>query len=619
MLTFLVRIAPALENHLWQSTAFAAAAWLIALALRKNQARVRYWIWLAASLKFLVPFSLLFTVGGYLRPARVLAVAPVPVSAAMQQIAQPFSDYAPVSVFAAPVDAHGTNIPLSLLLIWICGVLGLAFCWWRKWRRVREACGTATLGGVHCGIPMKFSLSLLEPGVFGIFRPVLMLPAGIADRLTPEQMDAILAHEMCHVRRRDNLTAALHMFVAAIFWFHPLVWWIGAQMLEERECACDEEVLSRGGEAETYAEGILEVCKFYAESPVACVSGVSGADLKKRIVRIMTGQFAAKLTFGGKLLLGMVGVAAVVVPLAFGAIAVPQSAMFKRVRVLYLRQDGPAYGGGSPHSSSADDDGKPLPSFEVASIKPGDPSERNRGFSSPDSSQFRVINMTAKGLVTYVYGLKDFQLTGGPDWANSKIYSINAKVEDSMAKNIQGMPRLERQRQMRMMLHSLLIERFKLSVSHVTKDEPEYALVVAKGGPKLTPTASVAPAANAPGARALPGKGPHLLLSNGNISAIDQPVSGLADLLAFMPEIEGHLVVDHTGITGNYDYTVQFSSEALDQKFAQGAGAPPPVASSDSGPSIFTALEEQLGLKLEMTRGPVEIYTIEHIEEPSEN
>jgi bla regulator protein blaR1 len=619
MLSFLAGVAPALENHLWQSTAFVATAWGVTFALRKNQARERYWVWLAASMKFVVPFSLLFAMGGYLRPARVILVAPKPVSIAVQQIAQPFTDDAPVSVLGAPVDAHDSNVPLVLLGIWACGVFVIAFAWWRRWTRVCKACGSSRGAFVHMGVPVRSSPSLLEPGVFGIFRPVLLLPEGISGRLTTEQMDAILAHEMCHVRRRDNLTAALHMFVAAIFWFHPLVWWIGGQMVEERERACDEEVLMRGGEAETYAEGILEVCKFYAESPVACVSGVSGADLKKRIARIMAGQFAAKLTVGGKVLLGVVGVAAVAGPLAFGAIALPQSAMFKRVHVLYFRDGGAASGGTSPQSSEPDDDGKALPSFEVASIKPGDPSERSRGFGSPDPSRFRVINMTARGMIAFVYGLKDFQLTGGPEWANSKQYTIDAKVEDSIAKSMEGMSRSERQQQERMMLHSLLIERFKLQVSYVTKEEPEYALVVAKGGPKLTPTAWVPPTPDSPGAKALPGKGAHLLLNNGEISAVDQPVSGLADLLAFMPEMEGHLVVDHTGITGNYDYTVKFSSAALDQKFAQEAGAPPPANPYDSGPSIFTALEEQLGLKLEMTRGPVEIYTIEHIEEPSEN
>lgn len=635
MLTAFLHIAPALENHLWQSTAFAAVAWLIAIALRKNQARTRYWIWFAASIKFLLPFSLLFAIGSYLRPVHLVVVAPAPVSVAVRQMAQPFSNYAPVSVFAAPVDAHDSNIPLALTLIWALGFLVVSASWLRRWLRVRKTCatgtpvshanawngrgGTGTLACVPLNVCIKLSDTLIEPGVFGIFRPVLMLPAGIADRLTFAQMNAILAHEMSHIRRRDNLTAALHMVVAAVFWFHPIVWWIGARLVEERENACDEEVMRFGGEPETYAEGILEVCKFYTESPVVCVSGVSGADLKKRIVRIMSLRFAQKLTVGAKLLLASVAIAAIAVPLAYGAIAAPRNAIFKRVSVLYLRQGGPAYGGDSLHTPAPDDDGTPLPSFEVASIKPGDPSERGRGFGSPDPSQFRVINMTARGMIEFVYGLKDFQLIGGPDWTKSKIYTINAKVEDSIAKSMQGASRQERQRQQRMMLHSLLNDRFKLSVSHVTRDEPEYALVVAKGGPKLTPTTWVAPAPGAPGMQAAPGKGPHLLLNNGSISAINQPVSGLADLLAFMPEIEGRLVVDHTGITGNYDYTVKFSSEALDRKFAQEAGAPPPANTDDSGPSIFTALEEQLGLKLEMTKGPVDIYTIEHIEEPSEN
>lgn len=629
MLTALVHIAPALENHLWQSTAFAAVACLLAFALRKNQACTRYWIWLAASMKFLLPFSLLFVIGSYLRPANVVVIAPAPVSAAVQQIAQPFSDYAPASVFAAPVDAHDSNIPLALVLIWACGFFVIAFCWWRRWRSVQRACATATLGCLHStalglvpmGISVKFSDSLLEPGVFGVFRPILMLPEGIDERLTPAQMTSILAHEMSHIRRRDNLTAALHMFVEAVFWFHPIVWWIGSRLVEEREGACDEEVIRLGGEPETYAEGILEVCKFYTESPVVCVSGVSGADLKKRIIRIMSQRFAEKLTLGRKMFLGIVAIAVVAAPLAFGAVAAPRYAVFKRIHALYLRQPDPAYGAQFSQNSLQDNDDKASPSFEVASIKLADPSARTRGrgFSSPDPSQFRVINMTAKGMIQFVYGLKDFQLVGGPDWANSKQYDIDAKVDDSLAKRIQTMSRPERQQQQRMMLRSLLIERFKLSVSHVTKIEPEYALVVVKGGPKLTPTAWVPLAPGEPGAQALPGKGPHLLLSNGNISAVAQPVSGLADLLAFMPEMEGRLVVDQTGIAGNYDYTVKFSSEALDQKFAQEAGAPSSSQSSDSEPSIFTALEEQLGLKLQMTKGPVDIYTIEHIEEPTEN
>src|ERR1700685_4261254 len=116
----------------------------------------------------------------------------------------------------------------------------------------------------------------VAPTVDGIRKPVLLLPDGIADRLTPAQFQAILAHELCHVRRRDNLAAAVHMLVEALFWFYPVVWWLGARLIDERERACDEEVLRLGGKPKDYAEAILSVCKSYLESPIACVSGISG-------------------------------------------------------------------------------------------------------------------------------------------------------------------------------------------------------------------------------------------------------------------------------------------------------------------------------------------------------
>ena len=98
---------------------------------------------------------------------------------------------------------------------------------------------------------------LVEPAVFGIVRPVLLLPEGIFNCFTPAQLDAIVAHELCHVRHRDNLIAAMHMFVETVFWFHPLVWWVGKRMVEERERACDEEVLRLGSEPRAYAREYL--------------------------------------------------------------------------------------------------------------------------------------------------------------------------------------------------------------------------------------------------------------------------------------------------------------------------------------------------------------------------
>jgi uncharacterized protein (TIGR03435 family) len=101
----------------------------------------------------------------------------------------------------------------------------------------------------------------------------------------------------------------------------------------------------------------------------------------------------------------------------------------------------------------------------------------------------------------------------------------------------------------------------------------------------------------------------------GGISAVDQPVSGLADILAVLQELGGRLVVDQTGIKGNYDYELHFATES----FRKRPGADNAAAPDDNEPSIFTALEEQMGLRLESTKGPVQVYTIQHIEQPSEN
>jgi len=91
-------------------------------------------------------------------------------------------------------------------------------------------------------VEIRVSPGLLEPAVIGSMRPVLLLPQGIAERLTPAEMKAVLDHELCHVRRRDNLLASIHMIVETMFWFHPLVWWIAARLLDERERACDEGI-----------------------------------------------------------------------------------------------------------------------------------------------------------------------------------------------------------------------------------------------------------------------------------------------------------------------------------------------------------------------------------------
>jgi beta-lactamase regulating signal transducer with metallopeptidase domain len=218
-----------LADHLWQSTVFAAFAALLTLALGHKRARVRHGLWLAASCKFLVPFSLLIVLGGRVG-WRAPQAAPTGVVVAMEAISEPFS--LPVAA-PRPPEPHQTNpFPAVLLAVWACGVVGISINWWRRWRRIAATVRAGTPVDLHLPIRAVASPTLVEPGVFGIIRPTLVLPAGIFDRLTPKQLDAVIAHEFCHVRYRDNLVASLHMLVETVFWFHPLVWWIGKRMVE---------------------------------------------------------------------------------------------------------------------------------------------------------------------------------------------------------------------------------------------------------------------------------------------------------------------------------------------------------------------------------------------------
>src|SRR5262249_24555589 len=129
--------------------------------------------------------------------------------------------------------------------------------------------------------------TVVEPGIYGFLRPTLVLPAGIAATLDQEQLRSVIEHEIQHLERWDNLTAIVQMVVEALFWFHPLAWWVGSRLLAEREFACDEAVMAMGVAPETYASAILKVCQFYVVPPAAEAAGVAGSNLKARIVSIM--------------------------------------------------------------------------------------------------------------------------------------------------------------------------------------------------------------------------------------------------------------------------------------------------------------------------------------------
>jgi bla regulator protein blaR1 len=612
-----IAVTPAMANHLWQSTLFAVLAVILTLALRKTYARVRYRLWLAASIKFLVPFSLLISLGGHLARPRVSESPQSGLYSVVEELSQPFRQAAAPAV--APVEHASSGSYLLpwlrgvLIAVWLFGFVATLSLWWWRWRRLsaavmRDAVPVSQgrevdtlrrleqVAGTRTPIMFLFSHGSLEPGIFGIVRPVLVWPAGISEHLTDGHLKAIIAHEVCHVRRRDNLAAAIHMVVEAIFWFHPLVWWLGARLLEERERACDEEVLLLGNPPQIYAEGILKTCEFSVGSPLACISGVTGADLKKRIVDIMQRPVALKLGLGKKLLLIVAGAMAAAGPVVFGLMQGPQT------------QTAPPVAGTASK----------VPAYEVASIKP-DKSGTDLTMLRTTPVGFNATNVPLKMLIQHAYGVEDNQILGAPSWLGSARYDIEAKVSSSETDALHNLGPDQR----RLMLQPLLADRFQLKVHTEVRELPVLALVVAKGGPKLH---EAKPGDTYPnGIKGFDGEagGPGLMhMGPGQLTAQGLPMSSVAQLLS---QQLGRTVHDKTGLTGKYDFTLQWTPEAGGSPMMkgpdagqQGPGGPPSPA-DNGGPSIFTAIQEQLGLKLESQKGPVEVLIIDHVETPSEN
>lgn len=660
----------ALVNHLWQSTAVASAAWVLAVALRKNQARVRYWVWFVASVKFLVPFSVLVELGTRLRaviPAEVVRPAAASV---MGQVVQPFAQGSMFegSAYAVATAVHPARVwPVVLLTIWAFGAMVVALKWALGWLRLQRAVKRAepvpefvlshpvcewsknqedrvpcypksqnrdlghpgSLLELAVNLPVLCSAALVEPGIFGIFQPVLLLPEGIVERLEPPQLRAIVAHEMCHARRRDNLTFAVHMIVQILFWFLPPVWWIGERLIAEREQACDEAVIAQGSAAQAYAEGILTVCKFYVESPAACAAGVTGSDLKKRIVRIMSDHVVRGLDLRRKFLLCAAGALALALPLLLGVV----------------------HAGALLAETKAEDELATLPKFDVASIKPhkDEPNGMMRIGFGPTPDGIRANGVPLQMIVTQAFGISRDRILNEPDWVQSSRYDLEAKVSPEDASKLNGLT----QRQRGVMLLPVLEDRFGLKFHHETRELNVYTLVVAKGGPKLKVAqlepvaADAAPMVRPGGGDAGPG-GP----GPGDRGQMPAPRAGqsfmrmspqgatlegrgvpIDNMVAFLSREIGATVLDKTGLTDKYDYTLNFMPE-FGARAGFGPPPPPPPsapaggpapgggpesAPADTPPSLVDAIQQQLGLKLVQQKEPVDVIVIDHIEQPSAN
>jgi uncharacterized protein (TIGR03435 family) len=602
--TWVERLGMTLLHSLWQGAIIGA----IYAAARKRGARMLdpngcYFLACAAlAAMALAPVVTWMLLRGP-TPESVAVTFTAPLSAARVEPARSISTLLPG--FGLPGDAdHAMPGPFLswVVAFWLTGAsafsLRLLGGWMvaerLRYRMVRPAAAEwqrrldRLKARVSVSRPVRLLVSglLQAPAAIGWLRPIVLVPAGALSGLPAAQIEALLLHELAHIRRHDYLVNLLQSAVEAVFFYHPAVWWISGHMRTERELCCDDIAVSLTGDAVVYARALAELDSARFIQPAAVAA--NGGSVACRIARLLGQSSASFRTSSGS------GTAPALILLAIGAWAV-----FAQPTV--------------------------RPEFEVASIKP---SVSQRIMNVRPLPGRLTADASLPVLMQYAYGVEPFQVVGGPGWIESERYQIDAKADGNASRD-----------QMFLMLQSLLEDRFQLKIHRDTKELPVFALVpntlVSKRGSlKLPPPREgvcVDSAVDAPaewtgaGRMATPGEvqptkgrcgstvvalGPGGAQMKGGKIAMPELVRTLSMLL-------GRSVIDRTGFTGLFDLQLDFVPDDTTPSMP-----PPPPNSGISditGVSIAQALQQQLGLRLQSTKGPVEVIVVDHAERPSQN
>lgn len=351
---------PLLANHLWQATLFFLLVLAVSCSLGKAPARVRYSLWLVALTKFVLPCAALASL---LKQAGVDLTSIFASQAGEQASALAISPYlSPVATphavlhitksilpgigsssitYAVTVQDEG-NWYGVLTLIWLAGCALLLGMWLRKislLSSVIKSGKVVTRGrefeilqrvrtwlGLRRKVTLVISSEIAEPGVWSVFKPTVLLPEGIADRLNDHELETIMMHEMVHVERWDNLIGIVQRVVCCLLWFHPLIWLLDRQLLAEREQSCDDTVIRLSGDSQIYASGIKKICRHSIGWELTGLSNVGGSNLKKRIKRIVEADIIRSPSVLHRILLGTVVAALLILSAAVGLIHNVESA-----------------------------------------------------------------------------------------------------------------------------------------------------------------------------------------------------------------------------------------------------------------------------------------------------
>ncbi len=435
--------------------------------------------------------------------------------------------------------------------------------------------------------PVRLLISALVqvPTVVGWLRPVVLVPVGALGGLPAEQLEALLLHELAHIRRHDYLVNILQSVAEALLFYHPAVWWVSGHIRAERELCCDDMAVAVSGDPLTYARALAQL-ESYRPPPFSAAVAANGGSLSNRIARLL-GQSRPPVRTG--LGPGVLTVALLLLAAAYGLFA--QSATHPTFQSVSIRQSAFNWSERFQHPFGLGADASLLLLIQFA---------------------YATHNAPYAG---HIIPLPASQIIGGPPWIDSEGWDIVAKSQPADSK------------QYLRMWQTLLADRFKLRLHRETRDLPIYVLTAAESGFKL-------PAPRNLGCVSFPaGTKPHQVPGKVDCGYISGPGSQpacctmrgrklhMADLIGELASILDRPISDHTGFTGEFDVDLSFSPDPALQGFGFGPGDPPAARppANPNLPNIVAALQQQLGLKLAPAKGPVEVLVIDHAEKPAAN
>jgi uncharacterized protein (TIGR03435 family) len=447
-------------NSLWQAAAIAAVMWVALRSMPRANAATRYTIWWAVLLLvLLLPFASLII-------PRHNTVPGIPIATGSGVAVNPLLPEPAVTALVTLRPEPSSRWPLLFLVIWIAVFLysltRTAYSWvYIRKVKARAALYLQTLPPIGRSATVLLSAEVLSPMAVGFWEPAVIIPNSLPSDLEPTELHHVLLHESAHLARYDDWTNLAARVLAGAFALHPVALWILRQIEREREIACDEWVVERTGQAHAYAASLAKMYERRWARKQVLATGIfgrhSGAVQRIELLVKRGREFSSGVSISR-----IAASCAAIVALA----AVTSRAPYL---VAFAQQT-------------------QRPSFEVASIKAGDPNQRGPRGVGTTGNQFMARNASLRLMIQVAYGLQDHQIVGGPNWIDSDFFNIDAKPTAAMPLPNPN-SRADFDRMINLMLQSLLEERFKLAVHRETRMEPIYELVVAKGGPKLKESA----------------------------------------------------------------------------------------------------------------------------------